>query len=94
MSLPDRSNLEVYCRNNLCGDPVPATESRTFRRMNYVGQNGNRAVYVCPICAAERYYDTTLSAGRIVETETAGCGFLLFFVVILICLLLTTLMFN
>lgn len=61
MSMFDSKGLEVYCRNDKCGDPVLGANGVVYftkRRMNYAGyqQLQNMPIYKCPVCGATRVF--------------------------------------
>ncbi len=58
----DLAKLEVFCKNERCGDPVAdrlGNVQYTKRRMNLVRTEkgwSNGVVYKCPICGRERRF--------------------------------------
>jgi hypothetical protein len=55
--------IEAYCRNETCGDPVPGPEGTfcyTKRRLIYSGASlMDNATYVCPVCGTSRIFTAT-----------------------------------
>ena len=59
--LDDLKTLEVFCTNEMCGDPVTDKNGNVFfskRRMNLMGFEDflGSATYRCPICGRERKF--------------------------------------
>lgn len=68
----DLKNLEVVCRRQECGDPVPDRSGRvhyTKRRMNFIGFSTlmGHAIYKCPVCGSERKFAISALTDKIHE---------------------------
>jgi len=54
----DPSEMDVYCRDQECGDPVPnGGGARKLRRMSYIGQSGfmQYHTFQCSVCGSKRH---------------------------------------
>ena len=64
----DLSNLEIYCRNETCGEPLPGLDGvarYNKRRMMFSGKSwmftdGDVHVYMCPVCGSKRHFKKNL----------------------------------
>lgn len=75
MERDDLKNIEAFCPDEKCGDPVPAmgggqSVNRTKRKMTFSGFNFlDRAVYRCPVCGRERKFAIAMFADKYVEVN-------------------------
>lgn len=63
--------MEVYCQNNVCGDPVPSITGVVYykrRRMFFTGISFTGAlVFKCPVCGKNRKFRERLFGGLLDE---------------------------
>jgi len=62
MNVSDLQKIEVYCKDNTCGDPIPSFDGSvryTRRRMVFAGWGLSLrkiAVFRCPVCDKKREF--------------------------------------
>ena len=71
-NMDELKNMEVYCTNEQCGDPVGDKHGNVFftkRRMNLhrFEELWGSSVYKCPVCGRERKFRMNPLTGSISE---------------------------